>query len=267
MGEENGAAPWWPHAQNDQQRYAMIRYIKDADPYKNPVAIHTLPEEEMREPILKKLIGYDKLDGVSMQIGNITDIHHDIKKWVELSKKSEKPWIVSMDEIGPWHTGTPDDVNNTRIDSLRTEVLWSTLTAGGAGVEWYFGWLKPPNDLNAEDWRSRSKMWGQSAIAKEFFQNIPYPTMISTDSLLRDTTNYCFSKPGEVYAVYLKKGKSTSLDLRRQTGEYEVFWYDPRNGGPMQRGTEGIVNGGNWVSLGEGPEPRNRDWVVLVKRK
>lgn len=267
MGEENGSAPWWPHAQNDQQRYSMIRYIKDTDPYKNPVVIHTLPEDDMRAPIIDKLVGYTKLDGLSMQIGNITDIHEDIKKWVKVSKNSERPWIISMDEIGPWHTGTPNDDNNTRIDSLRSEVLWSTLTAGGAGVEWYFGWLKPPNDLNAEDFRSRSMMWNQSSIAHDFFKRIPYTRMKNTDSLLRDSTNYCFSKEGEVYVVYLKEGKSTSIDLRGQSGEFEVFWYDPRNGGPMQKGTRSILKGGNWEDLGKGPNATELDWVVLLKYK
>lgn len=267
MGEENGAAPWWPHAQNDQQRYAMIRHIKDADPYKNPVVIHTLPEEDMREPVLKNLIGYEKLDGISMQIGTVTNIHQDIKKWLSLSHKSEKPWIISMDEIGPWHTGTPSDADNTRIDTLRSEVLWSTLTAGGAGVEWYFGWLKPPNDLNAENLRSRDKMWDQSAIAHEFFKKIPYSIMKSADSLLRDTTNYCFSKPGEIYVVYLKNGEATSLDLRGQAGKFDVLWYDPRNGGAMLKGTKSILTGGSWTDLGRAPKLENKDWVVLVKKK
>lgn len=267
MGEENGSALFWPQGQSDQQRYAMMRYLKDHDPYKNPLVIHTMSEGEERTPILSKLLRYDKLDGLSMQISHVEDIHHDVKEWIDRSEKNDRQWIVMMDEIGPWHTGTNPDEEDPAHDKLRHQVLWGTLMAGGAGVEWYFGWLKPPNDLNAENWRSRNNIWEQSAIAHEFFKKIPYTEMKSTDSLLMESTNYCFSKPGEIYAVYLKKGKTTSLDLRGQTGTFEVFWYDPKNGGPMQKGTKETLNGGNWEGLGEGPKPENRDWVVLLKRK
>lgn len=267
MGEENGSAPWWPHAQNDQQRYSMIRNIKDSDPYKNPVVIHTLPEEEMREPILKKLVGYEKLDGVSMQIGNITDIHHDIKKWIELSKQSEskKRWIVSMDEIGPWHTGTPDDANNTRIDSLRSHVLWSTLTAGGGGVEWYFGWLQPPNDLNAEDLRSRSKAWDQSAIAKNLFETLPYPEMINLDEKLKSGSGYLFGKEGEVYLLYLIESASAVIDLKGQKGKYEILWFDPRKGGDLQQGSIQRIQGNEESDIGNPPSDENLDWAILIR--
>ncbi len=267
MGEENGSAPWWPHGQNDQQRYSMIRNIKDSDPYKNPVVIHTLPEESMREPILKKLVGYEKLDGVSMQIGNITDIHHDIKKWIKLSKQSlsEKRWIVSMDEIGPWHTGTPDDANNTRIDSLRTHVLWSTLTAGGAGVEWYFGWLKPPNDLNAEDWRSRSKAWDQSAIAKNLFETLPYPEMINLDEKLKSGSGYFFGKEGEIYLLYLIEGGPAVIDLKGYKGEYEILWFDPRKGGELQQGSIQKIQGDQESEIGKPPSNGNLDWAILIR--
>lgn len=266
MGEENGSAPWWPHAQNDQQRYAMIRYIKDADPYKNPVVIHTLPEDFMREDILKKLIGYEKLDGVSMQIGNITDIHHDIKKYKAMSKASEKPWIVTMDEIGPWHTGTPDDANNTRIDSLRTHVLWSTLTAGGAGVEWYFGWLKPPNDLNAENLRSRSKVWKQASIARDFFEKLPYAEMESMDDKILSGKGYFFGKKAETYLLYLENAGGAVIDYKDIKGEFEIFWFDPRLGGELQKGTVEKFKAENDIDIGHPPANKALDWAVLIKK-
>lgn len=266
MGEENGAAPWWPQGQNDQQRFSMIRYLKDIDPYKNPIVIHTMPEEEQRAPILEKLIGFDRLDGVSMQVSDITDIHEDIKKWVKKSKESEKPWIISMDEIGPWHTGTPDDANNTRIDSLRTEVLWSTLTAGGAGVEWYFGWLQPPHDLNAEDWRSRSLMWDQSAIAKDFFETLPYPEMKNLDDKLANAAGYCFGREGDIYLVYLKNGGEASLDLSGHPGDYEILWFDPRNGSELQSSSVRKVKGGSMAKIGSPPSNEMEDWAVLIKK-
>ncbi len=267
MGEENGSAPWWQHGQSDQQRFSMIRYIKDADPYKNPVVIHTLPEEEMREPILTKLIGFEKLDGISMQIGNITDIHRDLKKWIALSKQSEKPWIVSMDEIGPWHTGTPKDANNKRIDSLRANVLWSTLIAGGAGVEWYFGWRESPNDLNAEDWRSRSKVWDQSAIAKMFFETLPYPEMVNLDEKLNSDSGFCFGKEGYLYLVYLTNAEEAVINLKGFEGDYEVLWFDPSQGGELQQGSVRTIQGNKESKIGQPPSKKNSDWAILISNK
>lgn len=266
MGEENGAAPaFWPQGQNDQQRFGMIRYIKDHDPYKNPVVIHTMPEQEERKHVINPLLKFDRLDGLSMQISDVYDIHHDIGYWVEASKKMDRQWIVMMDEIGRWHTGTRTDQDDPAHDTLRQEVLWGTLMAGGAGVEWYFGWLKPPHDLNAEDWRSRNNIWEQSAIAHSFFSNLPYTEMKGSDELLKTPHNYCFSKSGETYALYLKKGGSPVLDLRRVRGDYSIRWFDPRNGGELLQGSITQVKGGEWRELGLPPNNKEKDWAVLVQ--
>lgn len=267
MGEENGAASFWPQGQNDQQRYAMIRYLKDHDPYKNPLVIHTLPEAAEREPIIGSLLGFDRLDGLSMQVSDVYHIHRDIKEWIYRSKQTTRPWIVMMDEIGRWHTGTRTDADDPKHDTLRQEVLWATLMAGGAGVEWYFGWLKPPHDLNTEDWRSRNNIWEQTALAHEFFKKLPYTEMESSDELLTQGDNYCFSKPGDIYVIYLKKGGTVRLDLRTQDGTYDISWYDPRHGGPLQKGSIEQITGRTWASIGTAPKASEEDWVVLLKRR
>ena len=41
--------------------------------------------------------------------------------------------------------------------------------AGGAGVEWYFGYNYTHNDLNCESWHSRDHMWDLTRYALEFF--------------------------------------------------------------------------------------------------
>ena len=33
--------------------------------------------------------------------------------------------------------------------------------AGGAGIEWYFGYKHPHSDLTCQDYRVREKMWQQ----------------------------------------------------------------------------------------------------------
>ncbi|MEO0468700.1 MAG: DUF5060 domain-containing protein [Bacteroidota bacterium] len=268
MGEENGQVSFWWAGMNDQQRYAMIRYIKDHDPYHNPVVIHTMSEVSDRDPILTPLLGFDRLDGLSLQVSHVHNIHRDIKDWLQKSAKANRPWIIMMDEIGPWHTGTRTDADDPGHYTLRAEVLWGTMMAGGAGVEWYFGFRKPPNDLNAEDWRSRNNIWEQSAIAAEFLTPLPLREMESADHLLgQNSDNYCLAQAGKVYAIYLKQGGTTYLDLRGQQGEYSISWFDPRKGGNMQKGSKLSINGGGMQLIGDPPSDASKDWAVLILRK
>jgi hypothetical protein len=50
--------------------------------------------------------------------------------------------------------------------------LWGALMAGATGVEWYFGYRYPHNDLNLEDFRSRENWWKQSTIATQFMKTL-----------------------------------------------------------------------------------------------
>ncbi|MEM9918800.1 MAG: DUF5060 domain-containing protein [Bacteroidota bacterium] len=266
MGEENGQVEFWPQGQSDQQRYAMIRYLKDHDPYKNPLVIHTFPAKKERDEVLEALLHFDRLDGISMQVADIYKVHRDIRELVAHSGKSRRPWVVTMDEIGPWHTGTRSDKNDPRHDTLRQEVLWGTLMAGGGGVEWYFGWIQAPNDLNAEDWRSRNNMWEQSAIAANFFKAyLPFTEMKSSDELVEEAS-YCLSKENDTYVVYCKKGGKASIDLSKAKGKYRVHWFDPLEGGVLQQTSTQEVSAGAKCSLGMPPSKPAQDWAILLRK-
>jgi len=268
IGEENGEHDhYWPRGQDDQQRYAKIRCIKDTDPYKRPVLMHTFSVQAEREPIAKRLLRYNKFDGLSLQAYNAADVHNDIIYWLNKSSEYAHPWLLMMDELGPWHTGAKSDAEDPDHDQIRKDVLWGALMAGATGVQWYFGWLTPPNDLNAEDWRSRNNLWEQSAVARDFFKKFDVTKMSSTDSLISAGDNYCFSLPGEVYVIYLKNGGTTKLDLREHTGEYAVNWYNPRQGGEARQGSISTVNGGQWVGIGRAPFNTNKDWTILVRKR
>jgi hypothetical protein len=211
---------------------------------------HTISEENDRKHILEGLLAFHKLDGLSLQVSDVYKIHYDIKNWRDRAKENDRPWIIMMDEIGPWHTGTRTDEDDLKHDTLRNKVLWDTLMAGGARVEWYFGWLRSPNDLDAEDLRSRNNRCEQTAVAQEFYKQIPYTEMESMDELIDNSKDYCFAKEGEVYVVYLKTGGSTNLDLFVQTGDFEVMWYNPRTGRELQKGSKQTRQGDSEVNIG-----------------
>jgi hypothetical protein len=139
--------------------------------------------------------------------------------------------------------------------------------AGGAGVEWYFGYNFPHNDLNLEDFRSRERMWEQTAIALRFMhEHLPFQRMQPKDDLTSDEDDYCLADPGNVYAIFRPDGGSTELDLGERRDRFEVRWYNPRSGGELQQGSVDTISGPGSAAIGQPPSESDRDWVALVRR-
>jgi hypothetical protein len=254
LGEEN--------TNTDAQRKAFCRYIKDLDPYDHPIVCHTFPGRY--DEVYKPLLGYEYFDGPSLQTN---DTHAQTLKWVDRSGSSGRQWFVCLDEIGPAHTGVKPDKDDYRHDEVRKKHLWANLMAGGAGVEWYFGYKFAHNDLNCEDWRSRDHLWDLTRYALDFFhQYLPFTEMSHHDALTSAKNDYCFAKPGQVYAVYLPQGGTTHLDLGDGTATYSVRWYNPRLGGPLRLGSVRQVTGPGSVAIGHPPQDTDQDWVALIEK-
>ncbi|MDH4238562.1 MAG: DUF5060 domain-containing protein [Phycisphaerae bacterium] len=255
LGEEN--------TNTTSQRKAFCRYIKDLDPYDHPVVMHTFPGKY--EEFYSPLLGYEYFDGPSLQTN---DTHKQTVKWIDRSAGAGRQWFVSLDEIGPAHTGVKPDKDDYWHDEVRDKHLWGHLMAGGAGVEWYFGYKFAHNDLNCEDWRSREHMWELTGYALEFFREyLSFTEMSHHDELTLAKDDYCFAKPGEIYAVYLPGGGTTNLDVGSKSATFTVQWYNPRSGGPLQTGTIRTISGPGPVTIGHPPQDNNKDWVVLIKVK
>ena len=266
LGEENGPADFTPEGQNDQQRKDMATYFKKHDPYQNTVVIHTHAWKDYKDSILPPLLGFEDLDGLSVQIDRREMVHEELLKWIGLANESGRTWMCAMDEIGMWHTGVMPDAINPNHDTIRQDVLWGSLMAGAAGVEWYFGYRYAHNDLDCEDWRSRANMWKQTDIALDFFtEHLPYWEMKNENQLLSNEEAFCFAKPGEVYAIYLKEG-STDIDLSGVSGQFLVQWYNPR-AGDFRKGAIEILEGGSKQALGSAPEDSDKDWAVLLTKR
>jgi Putative collagen-binding domain of a collagenase len=200
-------------------------------------------------------------------VGRAEGVHDETLKWVERSREAGRPWFVDLDEIGPAEDGVLPDAEDPDHDAVRHNALWGNLMAGGGGCEWYFGYKHPDNDLDAEDFRSRERMWDQARVAVEFFRrHLPFTEMEPRDAAVTRRGAWCLAKPGEVYAVYLPEGGSTELDLGAEPGVYDVYWLDPRTGGDLQRGAVARVNAPGVHALGAPPSQGDRDWAVLVRR-
>lgn len=144
----------------------------------------------------------------------------------------------------------------------------SNFMAGGAGVEYYFGYSFPHSDLSMNDWRSRDNMWTLSRYALDFFSqnNVPFQTMTNRDDLFigPGVSAWCLAND-DVYVVYLRDGGS-STPLRLPAGEYTMAWFDPRNGGDLQSMT-GVSSSGAGVTIGAPPNNVDQDWTVLIRKE
>jgi hypothetical protein len=274
MGEEN--------TQTTAQQRAMAQYIHDVDPYDHIVVVHTFPNQQ--EDVYQPHLGQTLLQGLSLQ-NSWNAAHQQTTRWVRGSAAAGVPWVVANDEQGSASTGVPpdpgypgftgkDNQGNTvqSLHDIRKLTLWGNLMGGGAGVEYYFGYVLPDNDLTLENFRSRDKSWDYARIALGFFRDekIPFWDMTNADLLVGNPTNdnsvFCLAKAGEVYLVYLPNGGSAALDLTGVTGQFNVSWFDPRSGGALKRGSVASVKAGGKAALGMPPSSPEEDWLVVVRR-
>lgn len=270
LGEENTQTP-------DQQK-AMAAFFRRCDPYRHLVVIHTFPD--WQERVYTPLLGDNSdLTGASLQ-NDWKDTHTRTLQWLRASSAAGKPWVAANDEQGSAAEGAVPDTGYKGFDpqttgysmhDIRKRVLWGNLMAGGAGVEYYFGYRLPQNDLLCEDYRSRDKSWDYGRIALKFFnEHVPFWQMTNRNDLVGNAENgykkYCLAKPGEIYVIYLGDAQTTDLDLGDSTEVFTIQWYNPRTGGPLRTAGVQYIKGPGKHPIGQPPADPDEDWAVLVKK-
>lgn len=217
LGEENGVIgnsgedpyrlPTTP-----EQRGQFADYIASLDARGHPVLSHNWPDAE--EELYSPLLGRPSFSGISMQAH---DRYFDkIVEWTTRSDAAGRPWMVSVDEPLGWEFGARPDAELERRDEVLT-VLWPTLLAGGAGVEWYFGWQNnaPTSDLSNEDQRSRDALWRASAKVRVFFETLPLRDMFSRrdgDMMIFEGGGHKLEMSGETIMYTAPNAEPRALD-------------------------------------------------------
>ncbi len=270
LGEEN--------TQSAEEQRDMAKFIRDTDPYPHHIVVHTFPPWQDR--VYTKLLGEQSvLTGASLQM-HWNEVHRRTLQWRTESARTGRKWVVANDEQGSASHGVPPDdgyqgfagkdrqgkaIHN--MHDIRKNTLWGNLLAGGAGVEYYFGYQLAENDLVAEDFRSRDKSWDYCRFALAFFRDNRIPFWQMEGSPADESGRYMFAKKDELFLLYLPTGGAASLDLTGAKGNFSVRWFNPRTGGALRKGSVSSVRGSaSKVDLGAPPDTPGEDWLVVVRR-
>jgi hypothetical protein len=242
----------------------IASYIKETDPYNHPVIFHTFPGDyDLYTPFYGP---GQPVDGASMQVGNIQNVHKHILDQVQKSGQAGRAWIVANDEQGPPHIGVNRDPDDRA--KIRREVIYGTLMAGGAGFEFYYGYGTGCTDLDCEDHRTRELKYQDALIALTLFQeNLPFWEMSNANSLLNGNANYALTLPDSLYLVYLTAGGEDMIDLSEAEGAYSVNWMNPRNGNWTSDMSSPEIEGGVKRAIGPPPSEVGQDWIVLIQKR
>jgi len=242
------------------QKVAWANYFWTHDPYQHHIVIHN-----MGDPHYDLLGDASALTGFSLQTSkpDFSQVHRRTRDYIDRSVTAGKPWVVACDEPGDATHALITDEEDPTHDNARKNALWGNIMAGGAGVEWYFGYQHPHSDLTCQDYRTRAEMWRQCRIALEFFDKyeIPFWDMKCQDELTARDDDYCLVKPGEVYLVYLKSGGTVRINVT--AGNFKYGWFNPRTGD----GLNGLLNPGS-VDTGKKVDvtaPDSNDWLLTIR--
>ena len=264
LGEENGRTPWNEDPfQSDAQRAQMVAWFEANDPYRHPVVIHTLPDPAIQNGVLRPLLGRADLDGLSLQIHHPDQVHATVTERRVQSDSAGRRWMLSMDEIGPWYSGSLSDATDPAHDTLRRGLIWGALTAGCYGVEFYYGWHTDQHDLNADDFRTREGLYGQATAARELLEALPFHTLRPADE--RVTEGWCLSDGEWLYVVYLPEGGDAELQLGAldpNKAHYETRWHEPKTGAVVAVDSTSYPDNGRYPL--RAPDAA-QDWVAVVR--
>ena len=253
------------------QKKAWANYFWAHDPYQHHVVIHNGANHY-------DLLGpASKITGFSLQTNkpDFSRVHSQTKNYIDRSVAAGKPWVVACDEPGDASHGLITDAEDPTRDNARKNGLWGNLMAGGAGVEWYFGYKHPHSDLTCQDYRTREKVWNQCKYALDFFkkQEIPFWDMKCEDEMTESTDDYILCKPGSIYLVYLKRGGEVEIEVSK--GNFRYGWFNPRTGGGVDAMPyTGPIRSGRKVDVAvsiragqkvEVAAPDKNDWLLVIK--
>ncbi len=233
----------------------FAQYLQDIDPYDHPITVHNQGRDP--DPGWLPFLGDARFSTTSLQTYQNTAKWGDrVEEWRRLSYVAGRPLPINLDEFL--------EADRENMVKIRKEVLWPTYLSGG-NLE-----IIMASKLQTEDFRTLEELWGWTRFARRFVEeNLPFWEMQPDDLNIVQAGDehggvQCFSKRGQVYAVYYPVARETGqLTLWGAKGQFEQRWFNPRTGefvGPTTRFAAKSMQ-----KIGPPPSDPEADWALLIR--
>jgi hypothetical protein len=249
FGHHNGLI--WNISEEYNENYTaeeikqFAQMIKNLDAYDHPLTVHHLELLDTWLPFIDD----ERFDLTSFQ-QHLVPVQQQNAAAVTWFTIVDDPAVrtipISFDEIR-YFPGADDDPPLDPV--LSRHALWGIFMGGGI-----FELRVYPDDLYIVFEQHFTDMHR----AREFMEKMPYWQMEPMNSLLVAGKGYVFTKPGEVYSVYLYQGGEIQLDLTETTATFTAQWFNPRDGTYLPIGS---ITGGGTTSF---TAPDTNDWVLIL---
>lgn len=174
-------------------------------------------------------------------------VHWDNFQWVRKYISSQPRPLNTVKTYGldgGRHGNTKDGI----------ERWWRHVLGGAATARFH----RPPSGLGLSDLSMNCVK-----VAREIEKVTKYWDLEANNDLLtnrEENEAYLASKQGEAYVLFFTDGGEVGLDLTNFDKEFNVKWFDIRNG---ETRSEESIEGGKVVSL---KAPGNLEWVAVINR-
>lgn len=253
----------WTPAEHQEQ----AAYIKAIDPYDHPLT-YQVGGAGVSFTTYQNHYGDPNFDNGSFQ-GSASNaaMFNTVQQYRQESAAGGYPWTITWDE--------PQKIENDNSDFAngyphgRRNKMWPAFMAGAAGFQWYIQKDGGGHgfDQRIEDFTIMQQALNWCQYARDFLEALPLLEMSSDMSgvSVGQGEAYVLRKPGTVYAVYSDTvGTGINLDMSGESGLWDVFWFDPRQGGYYTGSTLTVSAGASNVDLGTAPHDDDMDWAILL---
>lgn len=205
-----------------EQLEARANYLRQIDPYPNLIVFHNLT---VLADIFNNLTVRELIDGASLQIGQLSWTDSLVSSLYNYNNDST--FVISNDEQGPSDYGVPADGDSLpqTQEQVRQINQYPSLFGGCEGWEAYYGYQSSCDDLECDNFRTRSDVWRVNRGIREVLTQIAF-----WESSPLPLTDHCFGKE-DTFLVYSVEdvvldleGDVRYFDVEQQTWtDYEPF--------------------------------------------
>jgi hypothetical protein len=238
-----------------EQMIENVKYISEILPTNHPVGAHSGHTKERHRDEFTPLLGERNFDGAWLQVHE--DHHETILKWINKSDSAGHKWVVSVDESLPIYT--------TDTDKAR-KIFWEIVTAGGEGLDIYFGYGGGTCDIANEDFRNRDEMWDQLSYGIDLFRSQPLNKSLAKMKNHNELgTGRILADPGNIYLIH-SESSSISINLENYASSFKQYWLNPIEGGGLKSTENNIISGPGKVNI-KNPFGNWKENVLLLVKK